>query len=71
MESDLSGGSRNTLYFFFSIRVYFIEILTLKFVKLQEYFRNKPETENLKRTSQFCMLKIRKYSTIIRFDLTV
>ena len=30
----------------------------------------KPEAESLKRT-QFCMLKIRKYSTIICFDLTV
>ena len=41
-------NSRKIIHSFF-IRIYFMRISRLKFAKFQEYFKNKPEAEILKR----------------------
>ena len=56
--------------FFFSIRIYFIRILRLRFAKCYEYFKSTTEAEILKRT-QFRLLKVSKFSTVYVFHLSV
>ena len=53
----LQGICAFSLHSFFSIRIYFIRISRLKFAKFEEYFKNKPQTEILKRI-YFCVQRL-------------
>lgn len=53
----------------FFTRIYFIRILRVKFAKFKEYFKNKPETEILKKVL-FCVKNLCKCNQYNRMFLT-